>query len=72
MLSGMLFPVENMPVVLQKISCIVPARWYISATRKLMIEGLPVSYVIKEGVILLFMAAGLIGIALKKFNDKLE
>lgn len=37
MLSGMLFPVENMPGILQALSCIVPARWYIDAVRKLMI-----------------------------------
>ena len=39
-LSGMIFPIENMPVLLQKISNIVPARWYIDAVRKLLIQGL--------------------------------
>lgn len=39
MLSGMVFPIENMPGVLRLLSCVVPARWYIDAIRKLMIEG---------------------------------
>lgn len=39
MLSGMVFPIENMPGVLQWVSCVIPARWYIDAVRKLMIEG---------------------------------
>lgn len=72
MLSGMVFPIENMPGILQGVSCVIPARWYIAAVRKLMIEGLPFTEVLKEFAILAAMTAGLIGVALKKFNDKLE
>lgn len=72
MLSGMAFPVENMPGILRGISCIIPARWYIEAVRKLMIEGLPFGAVLKEFSILLVMTAALVVVALKKFNDKLE
>lgn len=72
MLSGMVFPIENMPGVLQGVSYIIPTRWYISAVRKLMIEGLPFAAVLREFFILLAMTVLLIGVALKKFNDKLE
>lgn len=72
MLSGMVFPVENMPGILQGVSCVIPARWYIAAVRKLMIEGLPFGAVLKEFSILLGMTVALVGVALKKFNDKLE
>ncbi len=72
MLSGMLFPVENMPGILQALSCVVPARWYIEAVRKMMIAGLPLSAVWQECCILLAMTVVLVGVALKKFNDKLE
>ena len=72
MLSGMVFPIENMPGVLQWVSCVIPARWYIYAVRKLMIEGLPFRAVLREFFILAGMTAVLIGVALKKFNDKLE
>ena len=72
MLSGMVFPIENMPGVLQGISCIVPARWYIEAVRKLMVEGLPFAAVLKEFAVLAVMIGALIGVALGKFNDKLE
>lgn len=72
MLSGMVFPVENMPGVLQGLSCIIPTRWYIAAVRKLMIEGLPFASVLREFAILASMTAVLIVVALKKFNDKLE
>lgn len=72
LLSGMAFPIENMPGILQAVTYIVPARWYIEAVRKLMIEGLPFGFVLKEFFILLGMTAVLIVVALKKFNDKLE
>lgn len=39
LLSGMIFPVESMPGILQYVSAVVPARWYISAVRKIMIMG---------------------------------
>lgn len=71
MLSGMVFPLENLPAVLKPLPNIVPARWYIEAIRKMMIMGLPLSAVIKEILILVLMTFILIGVALKKFKDKL-
>ena len=72
MLSGMLFPVENMPGILQALSCIVPARWYIDAVRKLMIGGRPFAEVWQQACILFAMTAVLVGVALKRFHAKLE
>ena len=72
MLSGMLFPIENLPKFFQVVSNIVPARWYIDAVRKMMIQGLPLVAVWKNCVILLGMTVAILGVSLKKFNDKLE
>ena len=72
MFSGMLFPTENMPMVLKPFTYIVPARWYIDAMRKLMIEGLDFSDVMLEFGILCGVALLILGVALKKFNDRLE
>lgn len=72
MLSGMIFPVENMPGVLQALSCAIPARWYIETVRKLMIQALPFSAVVREFGILFAMTVALVAVALHKFNDKLE
>lgn len=71
-LSGMIFPIESMPAVLQWISNIIPARWYIQTVRKLMIEGVPVILVYKEIGVLLLMVTVLIAVSLKKFNYRLE
>jgi len=72
LLSGMIFPVENMPIALQWLSDIVPAKWYISAVKSIMIKGLGISSVLKEVAILSFMSIVMIGISLKKFKIRLE
>ena len=72
MLSGMLFPVESMPTVLQWLSAIVPPRYYIQAMRKLMIMGVGIGEVAREVTVLAGMTVVLLAIALKKFNVRLK
>ena len=72
LLSGMMFPVENMPMPLQFLSHIIPAKWYIMAVKKIMIEGLELKYALQEIIILCFMAVVLITISLKKFKIRLD
>lgn len=72
LLSGMMFPIENMPLPLQWLSYIVPARWYIAAVKAIMIEGLGITSVLKEVGILCLMGTILVTISLKKFKVRLE
>lgn len=72
LLSGMIFPIESMPAILQGISTVIPARWYIQAVRKLMIEGVDISLVLTEIGILTVMAVLLIAVSFKKFKNRLE
>lgn len=72
MLSGMMFPIESMPKILQYISAIIPTRYYISAMRKLMIMGVGIEEVYFEVSILISMLVGLMSLALAKFNKRLE
>lgn len=67
-LSGMIFPIDNMPEPLQWFSCIVPARWYISAMRKLMIQGLPLRLVLTETAILAGSTLAILALAIRKFH----
>ena len=71
MLSGMLFPVESMPTILQYISAVIPPRYYIQAMRKLMIMGVGIEDVAYEVSVLAGMTVLLLTIALKKFNVRL-
>ena len=72
MLSGMIFPVESMPRILQWLSAIVPTRYYISAMRKLMIMGVGVDQVLFELTVLTGMLVALLLLSLATFNKRLE
>ena len=72
MLSGMMFPIESMPVPLQWLSAIVPPRYYIEAMRKLMIMGVGIQEIIREVTILTAMTLFLLAISLKKFKTRLQ
>ena len=72
MLSGMLFPVESMPQVLQWLAAVVPPRYYIEAMRKLMIMGVGIEDVAREVAVLAGMTVVLLAIALKKFEVRLK
>jgi len=72
LLSGMIFPIENMPLPLQWFSDLIPAKWYIIAVKSIMIKGLGITSVLKEVGILCLMSVVLVGISLKKFKIRLE
>lgn len=72
MLSGMIYPIESMPTVIQYISTIVPTRWYVSAIKKVMIMGVGVDMIYEELIIMLGMTLLFLGIALKKFKIRLS
>lgn len=72
MLSGMMFPIESMPKILQYISAIIPTRYYISAMRKLMIMGVGIEEVYFEVTVLISMLIALMSLAMAKFNKRLE
>jgi ABC-2 type transport system permease protein len=72
LLSGYLFPVENMPLILRVISYIVPSKWYYIIIKDIMLKGLGFSAVWKETLILAAMALALLGISLKSFKIRLE
>ncbi len=72
MLSGMLFPVESMPRVLQWIAAVIPPRYYIDAMRKLMIMGAGIADIAREAGILVGMTILFLIAALAKFNSRLD
>ncbi|GHV61692.1 transport permease protein [Bacteroidia bacterium] len=72
LLSGLIFPIESMPAILQWISCVLPVRWFIEAVRKVMIQGVDVAFVLKEIGILSGMAVVLMVVSLKKFKIRLQ
>lgn len=71
LLTGFMFPLENMPKIFQIISYVVPSKYYYAIIKAVMLKGLGFSYVWKETLILTGMTLGLLAIALKKFKIRL-
>lgn len=69
--TGFIFPLENMPVVFQWISNIIPARWYYRITKAVMLKGLGFGYVWKETGVLLGLTLFFLMVSLKKFKTRL-
>lgn len=72
LLSGFIFPIENMPLVLQWLSAIMPPRWFISAIKTIMIKGEGIAYVWKEMLIMIGMIALFLTLSIKKFKVRLS
>ena len=72
LLSGFIFPIESMPTVLQWISNVVPARWFIVIARGIMLKGVGLAYLWEESLILLVMAVLLLAASMRSFRIRLE
>jgi ABC-2 type transport system permease protein len=72
LLSGLMFPIENMPLALQAIAQIIPAKWFIVALRNVMIKGTGIGTILPEIAVLSAMAIVLIAISVKRFKIRLE
>ena len=72
MFGGFMFPIENMPIPLQVVSNIVPAKWFYYAINSIMIKGLGLKAIIKEIGILLIYCLVFLTISFKKFNIRLS
>ncbi len=72
LLSGFIFPIENMPKLLQGFSTIMPARWFIVIIKNIMLKGTGIAFVWKETLILVFMTIFFIIMAVRRFKTRLE
>ena len=72
LLSGFIFPITSMPLPLQIISNIIPAKWFIIIIKAIMLKGVGLQFVWKETLILVGMAVFFIGLSVKKYKIRLE
>jgi ABC-2 type transport system permease protein len=72
LLSGFIFPIDNMPEILQWLSTIMPARWFVVIVKNIMLKGTGITYIWKETLILLGMTLFFILAAVRRFNIRLE
>ena len=72
LLSGFIFPVENMPEILQWLSYIVPAKYFIIIVKSIMLKGTGMAFVWKETLVLVIMMLFFIGSSIRRFKTRLE
>jgi len=70
--TGFIFPLENMPYILQLISHLIPAKWFYIIIKSVMIKGLGLAAIWKEALILLSMTIVLLGVNIRLFKTRLE
>ncbi len=71
LLSDFVFPIKSMPLILQWLSDIVPAKWFVLILKGIMLKGLGFFDLIKELAILSSMTIFLLIVSLKKFKIRL-
>lgn len=72
LLTGFMFPIENMPIGLRLLSNIVPSRWYFIVIKNVMLKGLGITSVWKEMSILFMMTVFLLTLSIRKFKIRLQ
>jgi ABC-2 type transport system permease protein len=72
LLSGFIFPIENMPKIYDYISMILPPRYFIVIIKNIMIKGTGILYVWKETLVLLIMTVIFAGLSVRNFKIRLE
>ena len=72
LLTGFMFPIDNMPLLLRLLSNIVPSRWYYIIVKDVMLKGVGFSFIWKETLILIGMSVILLALSLKNFKIRLS
>jgi len=72
LLSGFIFPIENMPLLLQWLSHLMPPKYFIIIIKNIMLKGTGFMYIWKETLILFVMMLFFIALSVKKFKIRLE
>lgn len=71
-LSGFIFPINSMPMPMQIISNIIPAKWFIIIVKAIMLKGVGIQYIWKETLVLIGMTVFFIALSIKKYKIRLE
>ena len=69
--SGFMFPLENLPLAMQWISNVIPAKWYFIIVKNVMIKGLSLSSIWREVAVLTGMTVFFVAVSLAKFKTRL-
>lgn len=72
LLSGFIFPVENMPWLLRLLSNLIPAKWYLIITKGILLKGIGLELLWEETLVLGGMTLFFLFLSIKKFKVRIE
>jgi len=72
LLSGFIFPLENMPIILQVIANIMPPKWFVIIIKAIMLKGIGIGFIWKETLVLIGMTVIFIALSIRNFKVRLE
>jgi ABC-2 type transport system permease protein len=72
MLSGFVFPIENMPLPIQLVTYFLPLRYFFVIVRGLFLKGVGLAELWKEAAALFVFGVGIIGVSILRFRKRLE
>jgi len=72
LMSGFLFPIENMPKTMQIISLLNPMRYFVLVIREIFIKGAVVRHLFHQGVALLIFGAVVFTFAVLRFQSRMK
>lgn len=72
LMSGFLFPIENMPKTMQIISLLNPMRYFVLVIREIFIKGAVVRHLFHQGVALLIFGAAVFTFAVLRFQSRMK
>ncbi|MBF0542819.1 MAG: ABC transporter permease [Candidatus Riflebacteria bacterium] len=72
MLSGLIFPIDNMPLPIQALTRIIPLRYFLEIVRGVYLKGLGFNMVWKQTLILILFGVGILAISTRRFSKRLD
>lgn len=72
LLSGFVFPLENMALPLRLLSYLFPGRYFVTALRGIYLKGIGITVMWPEALLLFGFAVGIIALSTTRFRDTLE
>jgi len=71
MLSGFMFPIENMPRVIQYITYAIPVRYFLEIIRGIFLRGVGLNYLWPQTLALAAFGAGILALSAARFSKRL-
>jgi ABC-2 type transport system permease protein len=72
LMSGFIFPIENMPEIAQYISYLNPLRYFIIVIREIFIKGATVKHLYEQGLVLIVFGLVIFSFATLKFTQRVK